>query len=60
MPIFTTPSEILAFSSDCAGHIAANKSTPLDAITSDLFIVTSRAVDGLTLAFLRIASDAGG
>ena len=54
MPIFTTPSEILVFSSDCAAHTVTNKSTALDAVTSDLFIVT---FDALTLAVLRIASD---
>jgi site-specific DNA-cytosine methylase len=57
MPIFTTPSEILVFSSDCAAHTVTNKSTALDAVTSDLFIVTSRVVDALTPAVLRIASD---
>jgi hypothetical protein len=57
MPILTTPSEILGFSCDCATHAAANKRMALEAITSDLFIVTSRAVDGFAPALLSIASD---
>jgi hypothetical protein len=56
MPIFTTPSEILVFSSDFAAYGAANKNTALAAITSHLFIVTSRVVDAFTLAILRITA----
>src|ERR1700726_2243791 len=58
MPIFTTPSEILVFSSDFASHGATDKNTAVAAITSHLFIVTSRAVEPMPLAILRIASNA--
>jgi hypothetical protein len=60
MPIFTTPSEILVFSSDFAALAVTNKNTALDAITNDLFIVTSRAVDAFALAIFTIASEVGG
>jgi hypothetical protein len=56
MPIFTTPSEILVFSSDLAAYAATNKNTANATIISHLFIVTSWVVDAFTLAILRIAS----
>src|ERR1700756_5021570 len=59
-PILTTPSEILLFSSEWAAHIAANRSTALDTIASDRFIVTSRVVDALTRAIPRIGPTARG
>jgi len=56
MPILTTPSEILVFSSDLAAHAATDKDAAVAAITSHLFIVTSRVVDAFTLAILRITA----
>jgi hypothetical protein len=45
MPIFTTPSEIVVFSSACAANVAANNNPALDAIISNFVIVTFRVVD---------------
>jgi hypothetical protein len=59
MPILTTPSEILVFSSDFESHGATDKNTAVAAIPSHLFIVTSRAIESMpfALAILRIASN---
>jgi hypothetical protein len=55
MPIFTTPSEIVVFSSARTANAAASNNPALDAITSNFVIVTSRGVDAFNTAILRIA-----